>query len=293
MTAPATPSPAPTTDVVLALACADRPGLVAAVSGFVFERGGNITESQQYGDTLTGDFFMRVDFADEGGVGLEQLREDFAQVAERHAMTWQMHDARRPLRTLVMVSRFGHCLNDLLFRQSTGSLQVEIPAIVSNHRDLEGLAASYGIPFHHVPVTAQTKPEAEERLLEIVDEHDVELVVLARYMQVLSDGLARRMAGQVINIHHSFLPSFKGAKPYHQAHRRGVKLIGATAHYVTPELDEGPIIEQDVARVDHRLAPDALVTAGRDVEARVLARAVGWHAESRVLLHGERTVVFS
>ncbi|GAA1259398.1 MULTISPECIES: formyltetrahydrofolate deformylase [Janibacter] len=293
MTAPATPSPAPTTDVVLALACADRPGLVAAVSGFVFERGGNITESQQYGDTLTGDFFMRVDFADEGGVGLEQLREDFAQVAERHAMTWQMHDARRPLRTLVMVSRFGHCLNDLLFRQSTGSLQVEIPAIVSNHRDLEGLAASYGIPFHHVPVTAQTKPEAEARLLEIVDEHDVELVVLARYMQVLSDGLARRMAGQVINIHHSFLPSFKGAKPYHQAHRRGVKLIGATAHYVTPELDEGPIIEQDVARVDHRLAPDALVTAGRDVEARVLARAVGWHAESRVLLHGERTVVFS
>ncbi|OAB86526.1 formyltetrahydrofolate deformylase [Janibacter melonis] len=293
VTAPATPSPAPTTDVVLALACADRPGLVAAVSGFVFERGGNITESQQYGDTLTGDFFMRVDFADEGGVGLEQLREDFAQVAERHAMTWQMHDARRPLRTLVMVSRFGHCLNDLLFRQSTGSLQVEIPAIVSNHRDLEGLAASYGIPFHHVPVTAQTKPEAEARLLEIVDEHDVELVVLARYMQVLSDGLARRMAGQVINIHHSFLPSFKGAKPYHQAHRRGVKLIGATAHYVTPELDEGPIIEQDVARVDHRLAPDALVTAGRDVEARVLARAVGWHAESRVLLHGERTVVFS
>ena len=293
MTAPATPSPAPTTDVALALACADRPGLVAAVSGFVFERGGNITESQQYGDTLTGDFFMRVDFADEGGVGLEQLREDFAQVAERHAMTWQMHDARRPLRTLVMVSRFGHCLNDLLFRQSTGSLQVEIPAIVSNHRDLEGLAASYGIPFHHVPVTAQTKPEAEARLLEIVDEHDVELVVLARYMQVLSDGLARRMAGQVINIHHSFLPSFKGAKPYHQAHRRGVKLIGATAHYVTPELDEGPIIEQDVARVDHRLAPDALVTAGRDVEARVLARAVGWHAESRVLLHGERTVVFS
>ncbi|QGX08460.1 formyltetrahydrofolate deformylase [Janibacter melonis] len=293
VTAPATPSPAPTTDVVLALACADRPGLVAAVSGFVFERGGNITESQQYGDTLTGDFFMRVDFADEGGVGLEQLREDFAQVAERHAMTWQMHDARRPLRTLVMVSRFGHCLNDLLFRQSTGSLQIEIPAIVSNHRDLEGLAASYGIPFHHVPVTAQTKPEAEARLLEIVDEHDVELVVLARYMQVLSDGLARRMAGQVINIHHSFLPSFKGAKPYHQAHRRGVKLIGATAHYVTPELDEGPIIEQDVARVDHRLAPDALVTAGRDVEARVLARAVGWHAESRVLLHGERTVVFS
>lgn len=293
MTAPATPSPAPTTDVVLALACADRPGLVAAVSGFVFERGGNITESQQYGDTLTGDFFMRVDFADDGGVGLEQLREDFAQAAERHAMTWQMHDARRPLRTLVMVSRFGHCLNDLLFRQSTGSLQVEIPAIVSNHRDLEGLAASYGIPFHHVPVTAQTKPEAEARLLEIVDEHDVELVVLARYMQVLSDGLARRMAGQVINIHHSFLPSFKGAKPYHQAHRRGVKLIGATAHYVTPELDEGPIIEQDVARVDHRLAPDALVTAGRDVEARVLARAVGWHAESRVLLHGERTVVFS
>ena len=215
------------------------------------------------------------------------------RVAEQHGMTWQMRDARQPLRTLLMVSRFGHCLNDLLFRQSTGALNIEIPAIVSNHRDFEALAATYGIPYHHVPVTEQTKPEAEARLLELVDEHDIDLVVLARYMQILSDSLATRMAGQVINIHHSFLPSFKGAKPYHQAHARGVKLIGATAHFVTPDLDEGPIIEQDVTRVDHRSAPDALVTAGRDVEARVLARAVGWHAESRVLLHGDRTVVFS
>ncbi|GAA3610819.1 formyltetrahydrofolate deformylase [Marihabitans asiaticum] len=281
------------TRVVLSLACADRPGLVAAVSTFVAGRGGNIVESQQYGDTLTGDFFMRVAFDDEGGVGLASLREGFAAVAGEHGMSWQLHDASRPLRTLVMVSRFGHCLNDLLFRRASGSLNVEIPAIVSNHRDLEGLAGQYDIPFHHVPVTSQSKPEAEARLLELVDEHDVELVVLARYMQILSDSLARRMAGQVINIHHSFLPSFKGAKPYHQAHARGVKLIGATAHFVTPDLDEGPIIEQDVARVDHRLAPDDLVTVGRDVEARVLARAVGWHAEGRVLLHGDRTVVFS
>ena len=280
-------------DVVLSLACADRPGLVAAVSTFVAGHGGNITESQQFGDTMTDDFFMRVAFADEGGAGLDALREGFGPVAEQHGMTWQMRDARQPLRTLLMVSRFGHCLNDLLFRQSTGALNIEIPAIVSNHRDFEALAATYGIPYHHVPVTEQTKPEAEARLLELVDEHDIDLVVLARYMQILSDSLATRMAGQVINIHHSFLPSFKGAKPYHQAHSRGVKLIGATAHFVTPDLDEGPIIEQDVTRVDHRSAPDALVTAGRDVEARVLARAVGWHAESRVLLHGDRTVVFS
>ena len=280
-------------DVVLSLACADRPGLVAAVSTFVAGHGGNITESQQFGDTMTGDFFMRVAFTDEGGAGLDALREGFGPVAEQHGMTWQMRDARQPLRTLLMVSRFGHCLNDLLFRQSTGALNIEIPAIVSNHRDFEALAATYGIPYHHVPVTEQTKPEAEARLLELVDEHDIDLVVLARYMQILSDSLATRMAGQVINIHHSFLPSFKGAKPYHQAHARGVKLIGATAHFVTPDLDEGPIIEQDVTRVDHRSAPDALVTAGRDVEARVLARAVGWHAESRVLLHGDRTVVFS
>lgn len=280
-------------DVVLSLACADRPGLVAAVSTFVAGHGGNITESQQFGDTMTGDFFMRVAFTDEGGAGLDTLRAGFEPVAEQHGMTWQMRDARQPLRTLLMVSRFGHCLNDLLFRQSTGALNIEIPAIVSNHRDFEALAATYGIPYHHVPVTDQTKPEAEARLLELVDEHDIDLVVLARYMQILSDSLATRMAGQVINIHHSFLPSFKGAKPYHQAHSRGVKLIGATAHFVTPDLDEGPIIEQDVTRVDHRSAPDALVTAGRDVEARVLARAVGWHAESRVLLHGDRTVVFS
>ena len=280
-------------DVVLSLACADRPGLVAAVSTFVAGHGGNITESQQFGDTMTGDFFMRVAFADEGDAGLDTLRAGFEPVAEQHGMTWQMRDARQPLRTLLMVSRFGHCLNDLLFRQSTGALNIEIPAIVSNHRDFEALAATYGIPYHHVPVTEQTKPEAEARLLELVDEHDIDLVVLARYMQILSDSLATRMAGQVINIHHSFLPSFKGAKPYHQAHARGVKLIGATAHFVTPDLDEGPIIEQDVTRVDHRSAPDALVTAGRDVEARVLARAVGWHAESRVLLHGDRTVVFS
>jgi formyltetrahydrofolate deformylase len=192
-----------------------------------------------------------------------------------------------------MVSRFGHCLNDLLFRWRSGALNLDIPAVVSNHRDLEPLVASYGIPFHHLPVTPQTKPEAEAALRSLVAEHEVDLVVLARYMQVLSDDLTRDLSGRVINIHHSFLPSFKGAKPYHQAYARGVKRVGATAHYVTADLDEGPIIEQDVVRVDHRMTPEDLVRAGEEVESRVLARAVRWHCESRVLLNGDRTVVFS
>ncbi|HET6694289.1 MAG TPA: formyltetrahydrofolate deformylase, partial [Pedococcus sp.] len=208
-------------------------------------------------------------------------------------MSWQLHDAATPTRTLLLVSRFGHCLNDLLFRWRSGALNMDVPAVVSNHRDLEPLVASYGVPFHHVPVTADSKPEAEARLREIVAEHDVDLVVLARYMQVLSDDLTRDLSGRVVNIHHSFLPSFKGAKPYHQAFARGVKLIGATAHYVTADLDEGPIIDQDVVRVDHRMAPEDLVRAGEEVESRVLARAVRWHCESRVLLNGDRTVVFS
>ena len=285
-------SPAPS-DYIVALSCADRPGLVAAVSSFVFAHGGNITESQQFGDTRTGEFFLRVAFTDVEGVGETALREGFAAVAEPHKMRWQLRGATTPYRTLVMVSRFGHCLNDLLFRWRSGQLNIEIPAIVSNHRDFEALAASYGVPYHHMPVTPETKPDAEARLLDLIDEHDIDLVVLARYMQVLSDDLARRMTGRVINIHHSFLPSFKGARPYHQAFGRGVKLIGATAHYVTADLDEGPIIEQDVVRVDHRMQPDSLVAAGQDCEARVLARAVAWHADTRVLPHGERTVVFS
>jgi formyltetrahydrofolate deformylase len=213
-------------------------------------------------------------------------------VATQFTMAWQLHDVRTPTRTLVMVSRFGHCLNDLLFRTQSGALNVEIPAIVSNHRDFEGLAEANGIPFFHVPVTPETKPEAEARLLELVDGLDIDLVVLARYMQVLSDELCGKLEGRAINIHHSFLPSFKGAKPYHQAHARGVKLVGATAHYVTADLDEGPIIEQDVVRVDHALDPAAMTSAGRDVEAQVLARAIRWHSEHRVLLDRHHTVVF-
>ena len=208
-------------------------------------------------------------------------------------MEWTIRDAAQPYRAVLMVSRFGHCLNDLLFRWRSGALNLEIPAVVSNHADLEPLVRSYGLEYTHVPVTAATKAEAEAALRGIVAEHDVDLVVLARYMQVLSDDLAADLAGRVINIHHSFLPSFKGAKPYHQAFERGVKIIGATAHYVTPALDEGPIIEQDVVRADHRMTPEELVRAGEEVESRVLARAVRWHCESRILVNGTRTVVFS
>jgi formyltetrahydrofolate deformylase len=288
-TAPATPA---TGDFVLVLSCPDRPGIVHAVTGFLVGHGGNIVESQQFGDRLSGRFFMRIVFTVTGSVAAAALREDFADVAGAFAMDYQVWDAAAPYRTLVMVSRQLHCLNDLLFRTSTGALQIEIPAVVSNHPDAEPLVRSYGIDFHHIPVTPETKADAEARLLELVDSTGAHLVVLARYMQVLSDGLCRRLAGRAINIHHSFLPSFKGARPYHQAFDRGVKLVGATAHYVTADLDEGPIIEQDVVRVDHTYDQDHLVAAGRDVEAHVLSRAVRWHAQSRVLLNGERTVVF-
>ena len=283
---------APSGDFVLILSCPDRPGIVHAVSGFLVEHGGNIIESQQHGDRLTSRFFMRIDFEVEGPAEATALREAFAPVAERFGMDFELWGARVPYRTVLMVSKQLHCLNDLLFRASTGSLQIEVAAVVSNHLDGRELAAAYGVPFHHVPVTPDTKAEAEAELLRIVEENDVHLVVLARYMQVLSDSLCRQLSGRAINIHHSFLPSFKGAKPYHQAFDRGVKLVGATAHYVTADLDEGPIIEQDVLRVDHNYDQDQLVAAGRDVEAQVLSRAVRWHSESRVLLNGSRTVVF-
>ena len=279
-------------DFVLILSCPDRPGIVHAVSGFLVARGGNITESQQLGDRLSGQFFMRIDFAVPAPTTAAELGAAFAPVATEFAMSVELRAAQAPYRTLIMVSKQLHCLNDLLFRASTGSLPIEVPAVVSNHEDAADLAASHGVPFVHVPVTAATKPQAEARLLELVEELDVHLVVLARYMQVLSDDLCRRLSGHAINIHHSFLPSFKGAKPYHQAFDRGVKLVGATAHYVTADLDEGPIIEQDVIRVDHSYDQDRLVAAGRDVEAQVLSRAVRWHAQSRVLLNGSRTVVF-
>ncbi|WP_432545568.1 formyltetrahydrofolate deformylase [Kineococcus sp. SYSU DK004] len=278
---------------VLTLSCPDRPGIVHAVTGALVALDANITESQQFGDPDSGLFSMRVAF--DAGASDEALRANLEVVASRFDLDWRMSPADEPVRTLVMCSKQGHCLNDLLFRVRSGDLPLAVAAVVSNHTDLAPLADFYGVPFHHVPVVtgdAASKERAEERLLELVGELDVELVVLARYMQVLSDGLCRQLAGRAINIHHSFLPSFKGAKPYHQAHDRGVKIIGATAHYVTADLDEGPIIEQEVERVDHRHSPADLVRVGQDVEARTLARAVRWHAEQRVLLDGHRTVVF-
>jgi formyltetrahydrofolate deformylase len=236
---------------------------------------------------------MRVHFTvPPPGLPLADLERDFSWVAEAFHMSWQLHDRAVRVRTLIMVSGLGHCLNDLLFRWKTCALPVDVVGVVSNHRDFAELAESYRLPFHHIPVTPSTKAAAETRLLDVIGETDADLIVLARYMQILSGEVCKRVEGRMINIHHSFLPSFKGAKPYHQAHARGVKLVGATAHYVTPDLDEGPIIEQDVIRVDHTLPPERLAEAGRDVEAQVLARAVTWHAEHRVLLNGDRTVVF-
>ena len=276
---------------VLTLSCQDRPGIVHAVSGFLFEHGGNIEEAAQYNDHDTGLFFMRVQFA------CSQLTQDdlllrLKLFAEPFGMRWSLHPLAEPVRTVIFVSKEGHCLNDLMFRWKSGLLPLDIRAIISNHREFYQLAASYNVPFHHIPVTAATKAQAEARQLDIIRSEGAELVVLARYMQVLSNELCRELAGKAINIHHSFLPSFKGAKPYYQAHDRGVKLIGATAHYVTADLDEGPITEQDVARVDHTDTVEDLTARGRDTESQVLARAVKWHSEHRVLLNGHKTVVF-
>lgn len=276
---------------VLTLSCMDRPGLVFSVSSWLMRAGGNILDSQQFDDSLGHKFFMRVHF-EVSAVGLDELRESFGPVAAEHSMDWQLYSTSVPYRTLVLVSKFGHCLNDLLFRQSTGSLNIVIPAVVSNHRDFERLSGTYDVPFYHVPVTKETKPQAEARLLELVDELDIDLIVLARYMQVLSDDLCKQLEGRAINIHHSFLPSFKGARPYHQAHARGVKLTGATAHYVTAELDEGPIIEQGVTRVNHRMTPHETVQAGREMEAQVLSQAVKWHTEQRLIIAESRVIVF-
>ena len=277
------------TDFVLTLSCDDQVGIVHAVARFLAEHGSNIEDSQQYGDRATGRFFMRVHALGDA----DDLREAFRAVAEQFAMTWELRDAAVPGRVLVMVSQQGHCLNDLLYRRSTGSLHAEIPVVVGNHPDFATLVAAHGSAFEYVPVVADTgKAAAEARLLALVREHRIDLVVLARYMQVLSEDLLRALPVPAINIHHSFLPSFKGARPYHQAHERGVKLIGATAHYVTAALDEGPIIEQEVARVDHTHTPERLVAVGRDLESMALARAVGWHLDHRVLRNGARTVVF-
>jgi formyltetrahydrofolate deformylase len=276
---------------ILNLACPDRTGIVHAVSGFLLERGGNIDEAAQHNDLDTGLFFMRVQF-NCAGLGAAQLRDQFTALAEQFSMRWRLHERVQPMRCVIFVSREGHCLNDLLFRWKSGLLPLDLRAVISNHSNFYQLAASYGIPFHHIPVTRDNKARAEARQLEIIECEGAELVVLARYMQVLSDAMCGQLAGRAINIHHSFLPSFKGARPYHQAHERGVKLIGATAHYVTAALDEGPIIEQDVARVDHTHTVEDLTAAGRDTESQVLARAVKWHSEHRVLLNGHKTVVF-
>jgi formyltetrahydrofolate deformylase len=284
-------------EYILTLSCGDHRGIVHSVSGFLAEHGCNIIDSAQFGDAQSLTFFMRVHFASEDPAASDAaLRDAFGKLAQTMGLDWQMHDAHKKPRLILMVSKIGHCLNDLLFRYKSGLLPVEISAIVSNHTDFYQLAASYNIPFHHLPLAAGASPEAklaqEQRVLEIVESNQVDLVVLARYMQILSPEMCTALKGRAINIHHSFLPSFKGAKPYYQAHERGVKLIGATAHFVTGDLDEGPIIEQDVERVDHSMGPETLTAIGRDVECVVLARAVKCFIEHRILLNGHKTVVF-
>jgi len=286
------------TEYILTLACADQRGIVHRVSGFLANHGCNILDSAQFGDPQSETFFMRVHFSSEdASVSDTALRTAFAEMAMPMQMLWQLHDAHRKPRVILMVSKIGHCLNDLLFRYKSGLLPVEIPAIVSNHTDFYQLAASYNIPFHHLPLatgaSAEAKQAQEQKILELFRQHEVDLVVLARYMQILSPALCDALKGKAINIHHSFLPSFKGAKPYYQAHERGVKLIGATAHFVTGDLDEGPIIEQGVERVDHSMTPETLTAIGRDVECVVLARAVKWFVEHRILLNGHKTVIFN
>ena len=277
---------------ILTLSGPDRMGIVAAVASFLVDHRCNIVESAQFGDPATMQFFMRVSFDSSVGTTTEGLTAAFGAVGEQFSLQWAIYDAMVKPRLLIMVSKFGHCLNDLLYRHRIGALPVDIPAIVSNHRDFYKLAAQSDIPFHHLPVNPENKEKQEERLLDIVRQDRCDLVVLARYMQIVSPSVCAELAGRAINIHHSFLPSFQGAKPYKQAHDRGVKLIGATAHYVTPDLDEGPIIEQDVARVDHSMSVEACAGVGRDVECAVLARAVQWHVEHRILLNGNRTVIF-
>jgi formyltetrahydrofolate deformylase len=280
-------------DFVLSISCPDRRGIVAEVSRFLFERNCNIRDSQQFGDRTNGRFFLRMHCLSEGGVDLSQLEGEFASIARAFAMDVQFFDSAKKTRVLIMVSKFGHGLVDLLYRARIGAIPLEVPLIVSNHRDYEDVAVAQNIPFVYLPVTRDNKAEQEVVLAALMAEHRIDLVVLARYMQILSDEFCRARLGRIINIHHSFLPSFKGANPYTQAHHRGVKLIGATAHYVTGDLDEGPIIEQSVERVTHALSPEDYVSVGRDIESRTLARAVKWHCEHRILLNGKKTVIFS
>jgi formyltetrahydrofolate deformylase len=279
---------------ILVLSCEDAPGIVHAVSGLLVQERCTIVESHQFDSLSSGMFYMRVEFKHVDGAPLDlpALREAFEETAQRFSMSWRLADAAERQRVVIMVSQYAHCLNDLLFRNSVGELNLDVVAVVSNHPTLQSTADFYGVPFKHIPVTRETKAEAEAALLDIVRSERVELVVLARYMQILSDDLCRQLGGRAINIHHSMLPSFKGARPYHQAHARGVKFIGATAHYVTADLDEGPIIEQEMLRVDHSSSPEQLAARGREAETRALAHAVRWHTENRVIIHENRTVVF-
>ena len=279
-------------DYILTLSCPDRTGIVYRVTGLLYELGCNILDAQQFGDEETGRFFLRVHFDLPPATSIDTLQARFGVLGEEFCMDWQIHDARRRARLLVLVSRQGHCLNDLLFRAHSKQLPVDIVAVASNHEDFRALAASYAVPFHYLPMGPDDKAQQEARILDLVERERIDLVVLARYMQILSPQLCEALAGRAINTHHSFLPSFKGARPYHQAHARGVKIIGATAHYVTSDLDEGPIIEQEVQRVDHNYTPDALVAVGRDTETVALSKAVKYHLEHRVFLNHDKTVIF-
>ncbi len=277
---------------VLTVSCKSTRGIVAAITGYLAEQGCYISDSSQFDDLETGLFFMRLTFESQEGVSLTALKDGFEAVKKRFDMNAEIHDGAHRMKVLLMVSRFGHCLNDLLYRWKIGALPIDIVGVVSNHFDYQKVIVNHDIPFHHIKVTKENKPQAEARLMEVVEQSGAELIVLARYMQVLSDAVCQKMSGRVINIHHSFLPSFKGANPYKQAFERGVKLIGATAHYVTADLDEGPIIEQDVARITHAQSPEDYVSIGRDVESQVLARAVHAHIHYRTFINGNRTVVF-
>ena len=277
---------------VLTITCTSTRGIVAAVTGYLAENGCNIIDSSQFDDLATGLFFMRLTFISEMGAGQAEIEKGFEPIAKTFDMAWQVHDSLSRMKVLLMVSRFGHCLNDLLYRWKIGALPIEIVGVVSNHFDYQKVIVNHDIPFYHIKVTKENKPQAEARLMEVVEQSGADLIVLARYMQVLSDAVCKKMSGRIINIHHSFLPSFKGANPYKQAYERGVKLIGATAHYVTEDLDEGPIIEQDVARITHAQSADDYVSIGRDVESQVLARAIHAHIHHRVFMNGNKTIVF-
>lgn len=280
------------TQFALTVTCKSTRGIVAAIANFLADHGCNITDASQYDDALTGKFFMRVSFRAETGETLDALNAKFAETAAKFEMDAAFHDENERLKVIIMVSRFGHCLNDLLYRWRIGALPIDIVAVISNHLDYQKVVVNHDIPFHHIRVTKENKPDAEARIMAVVEDTNADLIVLARYMQILSDEMCKKMSGRIINIHHSFLPSFKGANPYKQAYERGVKLIGATSHYVTADLDEGPIIEQDIIRVTHAQSADDYVSLGRDVESQVLARAIHAHIHRRVFLNGEKTVVF-